>query len=407
MFTRNFYKKSSIVNGNKEPIAVILGLSPTGLHAVRELALAGVVVVGISRGYQSGAKSRYLSKHYDIQPTNTEELLKVLRNIKTVSCSGIVLLPTSDDYVNFIESHHESLSEICIFPDSYRNGISKYLSNKSQFYDFCKNINVQHALFSICKGSELSRQIIDFDFPYLIKPAKSYSLLAEFSGKKAKVINCTDDLNILIKQLILATDEVVIQEIIPGPDSNLTLYTSYRRLDGVYFAEFTGRKLRQFPPGFGSASCAYSSEEPETASLSRRILDELNYEGIAATEFKVDSRDGSLKVIEINARPGLWYELTSGSNVKCILAYYKILTGLEFYNTENEQVNGVYWKYGAKDLYTKLFYFFKGKHFLLGTPASVKLEQTRTVYPVFNVKDIKPFVSEFNVYLKKSFKKFF
>jgi predicted ATP-grasp superfamily ATP-dependent carboligase len=214
------------------------------------------------------------------------------------------------------------------------------------------------------------------------------------------------DLNILIKQLILATDEVVIQEIIPGPDSNLTLYTSYRRLDGAYFAEFTGRKLRQYPPGFGSASCACSCEEVETANLSRRILDELNYEGIAATEFKVDARDGSLKVIEINARPGLWYELTSGSNVKCILAYYKILTGSEFSNIENEQINGVCWKYGAKDLYTKIFYLFKGKFFLLGRPTSIQFEQVKTVYPVFDIKDIRPFISEFNVYLKKIFKKF-
>ena len=42
------------------PPAVVMGLSPTGLYAVRELGRAGITVTGVASGWQAGHASRYL-----------------------------------------------------------------------------------------------------------------------------------------------------------------------------------------------------------------------------------------------------------------------------------------------------------------------------------------------------------
>ena len=46
------------------PFAVVLGLSPTGLYAVRELGRAGVPVFGASRSPQCGNASRFLTASF-------------------------------------------------------------------------------------------------------------------------------------------------------------------------------------------------------------------------------------------------------------------------------------------------------------------------------------------------------
>lgn len=41
------------------PPAIVMGLSPTGLHVVRTLGRAGVHVTGVADGSQAGGTSRY------------------------------------------------------------------------------------------------------------------------------------------------------------------------------------------------------------------------------------------------------------------------------------------------------------------------------------------------------------
>ncbi len=65
---------------------------------------------------------------------------------------------------------------------------------------------------------------------------------------------------------------------------------------------FTKRKLRQNPPGFGVGCYHITQLGPAVAEMGLRFLQAADFRGIANVEFKRDARDGTLKMIECNAR---------------------------------------------------------------------------------------------------------
>ena len=119
----------------------------------------------------------------------------------------------------------------------------------------------------------------------------------------------------------------LVQEIIPGPESAITVFGGYIAKDGGVRQAFTGRKLRQYPPGFGSASLARSEKLEETRRLSEGFLSAAGFRGIASAEFKYDERDGKLKIIEVNPRPALWFALSHHAGKRIALAAFKISPG--------------------------------------------------------------------------------
>jgi len=99
--------------------------------------------------------------------------------------------------------------------------------------------------------------------------------------------------------------EILVQELIPGPDTQLVFSLTYIDATGEPVAMFTGRKLRQYRPRFGTSSMAQSEWNPAVASTTIDILRAMEYRGYGSVEFKQDPRDGRLRAIEVTART--WY----------------------------------------------------------------------------------------------------
>jgi len=119
-----------------------------------------------------------------------------------------------------------------------------------------------------------------------------------------------------------AAHKLVLQEIIPGDDSQLYTYGSCRLRNGGFAAEFGGRKLRQHPVNFGGAICAESLDNPALEEDGRRLLDELELIGPSQVEFKLDHRDGKFKLMEVNARLWRWHGLAAYCGVNLAHAAY-------------------------------------------------------------------------------------
>jgi len=376
---------------------LILGLSPTGLHAVRELSTLNITIYGVSRGKQAASCSKYVKEVSDILPSNFNAILKYIEYIYKIEGEKIVLLPTSDDYIEFIVRCSSYLMSYCILPTSYKTGDSDLLSDKSRFYNLCESLDVKHAIFNICKCSDFIKTTSQMTLPILVKPIQSHSLTDVFSGKKVLIIETSDQVTSLSKRMENLNDKIILQEIIPGPDSNITLYASYIDAKGNFHEEFTGRKIRQYPPGFGSASLARSCSDlytEKTKLISRKILSHINYHGIAATEFKIDCRDNSLKVIEINARPGLWFELSSASGINIVKSYYLSLTNSNHQSRRTIQIDDIFWKYTFKDILSYFYYLIWGNKFIIERPMVDTYIKKKIVFPVFSISDIKPFFCE-------------
>jgi predicted ATP-grasp superfamily ATP-dependent carboligase len=148
------------------------------------------------------------------------------------------------------------------------------------------------------------------------------------AGRKGFVARNKEELAHIAASLPESESTWVLQEIIPGSDAAITLFGAYFDRQSRAHQSFTCRKLRQFPPGFGSASMVRSATLEDTRRLSEDFLRDIGYSGIAGAEFKLDPRDGKLKIIEINPRPTLWFGAAHHAGKRIALAAFCDLANL-------------------------------------------------------------------------------
>ena len=96
--------------------------------------------------------------------------------------------------------------------------------------------------------------------------------------------------------------EVMLLEVIPGPDDLLCSYYTYLDDDGEPQFHFTKRVIRRYPEHEGFGCYHVTDWNPEVRDLGLRLFRHAGLKGIANVEFKRDPRDGELKLIECNAR---------------------------------------------------------------------------------------------------------
>ncbi len=375
--------------------AVVLGLSPTGLYAIRELARAGVPVTGVGPDRQTASRSRYL-ENCIIEPDETKRLERLMA---LGGEARPVLIPTSDQDIDFVVRHAETLSQRFAVQASYLGGPPR-IFGKAGFYAACREHGIGTPRGWEARRSGLAGLAGEVVFPCLIKPSEIHAVKDYMAGRKVLIARGRAEFDAMVSGL--PADDLIwlVQEIIPGPESEITLYCAHFGADGAPQQAFTARKLRQYPPGFGSASLVRSEDLPETRELAERLLTGIGYRGIAAVEFKRDPRDGKLKAIEANARPSLWFAAAAAAGKRVALAAYNELAGRPAPG-DRAQTNGVQWRYLLKDLYARAFYWRRGD-FILPPPALKALgAPKRRVMPVFDPADLRPSVDEMTNYASK------
>lgn len=381
------------------PTAFVLGLSPTGLYAIRELGAEGIPVIGVGTERQCGAASRYL-EDVIIEPDQGRRLSKLLDR-----CAGLkskpLLVPTSDQDLEFIFRFKEDLARHFVFQTSYKNGLAAKILTKSDFYRLCAEQGVDYPSLHEVEKSDMPKLKGTLDFPVLIKPSRIHDIKAEMAGQKGWVARDPAEYLGIVASIPDHAGTLLVQEIVPGPESEITLFTAYFDKEGRAHQSFTCRKLRQFPPGFGSASLVISENEPETREIAESFLREIGFHGIAGVEFKKDQRTGKRKIIEINPRPSLWFSASTAAGKTVALAAYRDLTGVGPMPEDREQVNGVLWRYVLKDCYSAAFYRLK-KDFVLPPPDVTAARRARKrVSAVAVPGDWAPAWAEVKSYLRK------
>jgi len=137
---------------------------------------------------------------------------------------------------------------------------------------------------------------------------------------------------------------VLVQDYIPGGAESLYTLTSYSDRSGTMLVGSVGHKVHQFPPEAGCIVSGRLCHEPAVFEQGRRLLEAIGFHGLANTEFKYDSRDGSYRLMEINPRLGKWNSsaLAAGLNLPAI-AYFDAL-GEQYQGPDlSTAADGVLW----------------------------------------------------------------
>ena len=347
-----------------KPTAIVLGLCPTGLAAVRGLGRCGIPVKGVdSSCWSIGFFSKYCSKLTSIDYTNPKNKLieTLVKYGRTLTEKG-VLFPTSDEFLVFIAKHNKRLSKYYRFPALNEDILDLFL-NKRRFYQTCINEQVPcPKTFFPTKEDDLDSIGKQLKYPCIIKPIFSHIWARTFKAIKAIKINSINELYTVYRKLGTSKvqDNIMIQDLVEGDDDQIYVFASYFDKNSVPLAIFTGKKIRQYPPRFGTAALAESVKVQEIIDLSVRFLKGVKFHGLCGVEFKRDARDGKLKIMEVNQRVSRWYSLSERCNINLVHIAYLDLTARNKIKTYSQK-EGYKWIFIWRDLFSSLYYIRKRK----------------------------------------------
>ncbi len=276
--------------------------------------------------------SRFISEKYWFDEAGYESnSIQCLSDLGKTLVSKAVLIPASDQDMILVSKHRTYLQNfyhILMPPDDMLN----LLLNKEQFYEFAdrENLPIPRTFLpgSSPDISTISRLVL---YPCIIKPSRcteEWSL--RYGNKKVFTCESPEELLKIYQQVSQEFSGLTVQEIVPGPESNIVCSFTYLDRQAEPLGMFLSRKIRQFPPYFGNTALAEAISAPEVEQITRRICKQLALVGYIGIEFKQDTRDNTYKILEItpsriNRQGGL--SDTCGINIPYI--WYSYLLGLQ------------------------------------------------------------------------------
>lgn len=298
-----------------------------------------------------------------------------------------LLIPTNDYQVEVLSKNKNELEKFYkVGTDDWE--VVEKCYNKILTYQIAldSKIDIPHTYFP--------KNIDDLDnasikYPCIIKPAVMYKF---YSKLKKKVLKCHDKAELIenykMALEIISSDEIIVQEIIPGDSENQ--YSACFLYDGDKpLVSLAARRKRQHPIDFGNATTfAETVFDYRLVEISKTFLNKINYKGICEVEFKYDIRDGKYKLLEINPRTWKWHYIAKATGSDFLVGLYQNI----YYRQKIEQNK---WPTAS------------WQHLLTDYPIILKLRKRKqkheemkrnTVYAVFSLSDIRPFVFE-KIYL--------
>ena len=310
---------------NANPCAILLGGGVTALPVARSLARAGVPVIALGRSGDPVQRSRAVERFVDLG--GGEPAQQRWRAWLEQAPSGSVVLPCEDDGLELVARHRAELEALGLIPIEADDEVLLAMLDKEQTSALAREHGIPAPrTLRISRQSDLAAAAQAIGFPSALKPLASHRSKL-FFREKAFVVSDLGELCQAFDRVSAAGIEVLLTEIVPGPDAGHQSYYSYLDGDGQPLFHFTKRKPRQDPPGFGAGCFHETRWIPEVAELGLAFFQRVGVRGLANVEFKRDARDGELKLIECNHRFTASMALIHASGCDMALFTYNRLLG--------------------------------------------------------------------------------
>ena len=287
-----------IMNG----VIVIQG-GRLGLSIVRSLGARGIRPVVIYQSVNEIAiNSKYCSEKIKIASYAAKEAILDVLMLNKSKWRGFLVIPGCDEALYALSFYKKELSEYYVLPVPDLETVEKIL-DKRKTYELADKLGIPRPQTFYPENPEEIKEIKDqLRYPCILKPYERSRFYAAFKEKLFQIHNSEE----LIRYYRLCHSkkiDVMISEVVPGPDSELYGYICYVTKDGKSLGHYVGRKLRQAPPSFGVGRVNMSCHDARVVSQAEVLLGGLpGFVGIAAVEFKYDPRDDKYKLMEINGR---------------------------------------------------------------------------------------------------------
>lgn len=308
--------------------ALVIGGDSRALGIARSLGRRGIPVWAFDEGdYLLARRSRYVARSLP-WPTGDEE--SQARHVAALArehgLDGWTLFATSDETAALVARHHELLAA------SYRLTTPPWAQTRLAYdkrltYSVAGDIGVP-APWTRYPADRAEVEQLDPPFPCILKPASKQGL-NRFTHDKAWKVADRDELLARYDEAcgMVGAEHVMVQELIPGGGESQFSFGA-ACLDGQPVASIVARRTRQYPVTFGHSSSFVETVENDAVEReARKLLAAMRYTGVVEVEFKLDSRSGEYKVLDVNPRLWTWFTLGGRAGVDFPYVGWRISQG--------------------------------------------------------------------------------
>ncbi len=258
---------------------------------------------------------------------NPEVFVKTLLDFaESRSGKPLILMGCTDDYAGLIIKCKDKLAGKYIMP--YIDvELWEKLQSKANFYKECDAAGILYPKTKIIGSDfledELTEEALGFKYPIIVKPSSSILYWKyPFDGMKKVYFSKTpEEAKAAIKAIYASgyPDEIILQDTIPGDDSNMRVLTAYSDKNGKVRMMCLGHVLLEehTPKAVGNHAAILTEENPELMESFKTYLENIGYVGFSNFDIKYDERDNTYRAFEINLRQGRsnYYVTASDCNI--------------------------------------------------------------------------------------------
>ncbi len=310
--------------------AVVLNAAYAGYGVIRSLAPHGMPIVTFQKDNSPPETRTKLCKEI-VNFNNDKELLTQLIDLSNRLEKKPVLYITSDIHVEFYVKHRQQL-ENCFLIHYPSSEVVDLLHRKNKFTTYA----IQHDLpipasFIVDDLASLQAQKDHFIFPAVLKPFVKSLVWLNSNLAKAYLVDDYPALESLYKKIMHVEANLLVQEFIPGPDSNVEYCLSYFDGSSQSLASFVGAKIRQWPLTLGNTASTKPTTNDDIRTISLNLFAGLNYKGFGSVEFKRHEINNQYYIMEPTVgRPNLQSYVATANGINMPIIAYESLTGIAF-----------------------------------------------------------------------------
>lgn len=293
-----------LVTRDPPPLACVLG----DMNLVRPLGRAGIRCAVVAPAGAATGFSRF-TRHvvqWDGDWADGERLAEKLVRFARAQPEPPVLFYQYDEHALFVSRHRQQLREALRFVIAEPFQLDD-LVDKVRFDALAQRLGLPVPA-TVVLDPAAPAPPGDLLFPLILKPPTRGEGRWASLGEGGKAIRVDDQraLHALWSRLRTLGGEIVVQEVVPGPESRIESYHVYIDCVGEIVGEFTGKKIRTIPREYGFTTALVITDAADVAGLGRQVVRKLGLRGVAKVDFK-RGPDGELRLLEINPRFNLWH----------------------------------------------------------------------------------------------------
>ncbi len=385
---------SSLYKAGKLPHAIVIGLDTlNGIQTVRILARHQIPIIAIAKDPRHHGCQTRLCERIIFANTAGPELIEALIKLGPELKQKAVLYPCADMNMMLISRHRGELEPWyhIVLPAA---DVIETLMNKLNFYAFAQQngFPIPQTRF-INNREDAEHAANELSFPCVLKPPMSATTAWEQNNKlKAYKLTSPEELLEFYERSKVWAKDLIVQEWIEGPDSNLYSCNCYFNSKFEPVITFVSRKLRQWPPVTGESCLGEECRDDFVLNETLRLFKFAHLYGLGYVEIKRSARSGKYFIIEPNiGRPTGRSPIAEAGGVELLYTMYCDTVGLPLPENLEQRYQGVKWIDLRRDMQSALYHLQEGDLTLKEWWRSL---QGRKAHALFAWNDPGPFFGD-------------